>query len=63
VPLLARLAANRSPTELLFGQHWRDWPRHCVQAICRKAKLPVVIAHGHVVAKALGSAAWSRCWT
>jgi integrase len=70
VPLLARLAHGRAPHEPLFGRHWRDWPRVCVQTICRIAKVPAVTAHGmrgahatlatergitgHVVAQALG---------
>ncbi len=55
---------------MLFGQHWRDWPREWVQRICDLAKVPKVTAHGmrglhstlavdagvssHAVANALG---------
>jgi integrase len=45
-PYLLRLAANRPAAALLFGQHWRDWPREWVQKICRAAKVPEVTAHG-----------------
>jgi integrase len=45
-PYLLRLTHGRKPDELLFGQHWRDWPRKQVQRICRAAKVPVVTAHG-----------------
>lgn len=31
---------------LLFGRHWRDWPREWVQRICREAGVPEVTAHG-----------------
>ena len=69
-PLMQRLAGNRAPEALLFGQHWRDWPREWVQRICAEAGVPVVGAHsmrglhstlamdagvtGHVVAASLG---------
>jgi integrase len=69
-PYLLRLAEKKEPTDLLFGEHWRDWPREWVQRICRAAKVPVVSAHGmrglhstlavdagvtaHAVASALG---------
>jgi integrase len=42
--LLAGLAADRPGGELLFGEHWRDWPRLQVQRICREAGVPVVSA-------------------
>ena len=44
-PFLERLAANRGPDALIFGAHDRDWPRACVQRICRLAGVPVVGAH------------------
>ncbi len=69
-PYLLGLAKEKEPTDLLFGEHWRDWPREWVQRICRAAKVPVVSAHGmrglhstlavdagitgHAVASALG---------
>jgi integrase len=69
-PYLERLTEGRAPEDLIFGEHWRDWPRECVQVICRLAKVPVVCAHsmrglhstlamdagvtGHVVAASLG---------
>jgi integrase len=43
---LRALAANREPTALLFGDHWRDWPRRNIQRICEIAKVPMVSAHG-----------------
>lgn len=45
-PLLAALVAERAGDELLFGSHWRDWPRLWVQRICREAGVPEVSAHG-----------------
>lgn len=55
-PLLLELVAKRkgqAPLDLgedhqalLFGPHWRDWPRENVQRICGLAKVPVVTAHG-----------------
>jgi integrase len=67
---LRRLAEGQEPEALLFGVHWRDWPRECVQRICELAKVPKVTAHGmrglhstlameagvtgHVVAASLG---------
>jgi hypothetical protein len=45
-PHLQRLAADQKPDALLFGQHWRDWPREWVQRICEKAGVPKVTAHG-----------------
>lgn len=67
---LQHLAANRKPDALLFGQHWRDWPRESVQRICEATGVPMVTAHGmrglhstlameagvtgHVVAASLG---------
>jgi integrase len=69
-PYLLGLAENNEPEELLFGKHWRDWPREWVQRICKLAEVPVVTAHGmrglhstlavdagvssHAVANALG---------
>jgi integrase/recombinase XerD len=35
-----------TPWSLLFGHHWRDWPRENVQRICRLAEVPRVTAHG-----------------
>ena len=37
---------GKKPTDLLFGRHWRDWPREWVQRICKVAKVPQVTAHG-----------------
>jgi hypothetical protein len=64
------LPADKQPGALLFGRHWRDWPRHWVKHICEKAGVPKVCAHAmrgahaslatergitaHVVAAALG---------
>src|SRR5207249_1577487 len=31
---------------LIFGKHWRDWPREWVQKICREVGVPEVTAHG-----------------
>jgi integrase len=45
-PFLNKAAKRLQPSNLLFGQHWRDWPRENVQRICRLAKVPVVTAHG-----------------
>jgi integrase len=45
-PYLRRLAEDKLPGALLFGEHWRDWPRIWVQRICREAEVPVVTAHG-----------------
>jgi integrase len=45
-PYLIALAKGRAGDELLFGKHWRDWPREWVQKICRGAKVPVITAHG-----------------
>ena len=69
-PYLQRLAGNRAPDALIFGRHWRDWPREWVRRICEEARVPVVCAHsmrrlhstlamdagvtGHVVAASLG---------
>lgn len=44
-PYLERLAANRAADAPIFGTHDRDWPRACVQRICRLAGVPVVGAH------------------
>jgi integrase len=64
------LAANRPGEDLLFGHHWRDWPRENVQRICKAVGVQKVTAHGmrglhatlavqagataHLVAAALG---------
>jgi len=69
-PYLRDIVEGKKPTDLLFGRHWRDWPREWVQRICKAAKVPEVTAHGmrglhgtlavergattHVVAQALG---------
>jgi integrase len=45
-PYLQRLVRGKPPTELLFGAHDRDWPRHWVKRICAEAGVPVVTAHG-----------------
>lgn len=45
-PYLVSLGEDKGPHDLLFGQHWRDWPREWVQRICDKAKVPKVTAHG-----------------
>jgi integrase len=45
-PYLLQLAAGRGPDELLFGAHWRDWPKAWVKRICKAAKVPIVTAHG-----------------
>ncbi len=44
--LLLRLAGRRPGGELLFGKHWRDWPREWVQRICAAAGVPKMTAHG-----------------
>lgn len=69
-PHLLALSRGKTPTELLFGEHWRDWPRHWVKRICKKSGVPLVCAHAmrglhstlaiaagttsHVVAASLG---------
>ncbi len=45
-PYLRKLAVGNEPHALLFGKHWRDWPRKWVQRICREAGVPLVTAHG-----------------
>lgn len=45
-PFLASLSKDRPRIDLLFGQHWRDWPREWVQRICEEAGVPLVTAHG-----------------
>jgi integrase len=45
-PLLFTAAKRLRPDALLFGQHWRDWPRENVQRVCMLAKVPQVTAHG-----------------
>lgn len=42
---LLALKRDKLPTDLLFGEHWRDWPRRWVQKICRAARVPTVCAH------------------
>jgi integrase len=44
--LLLDLAGDRPGDELLFGPHWRDWPREQVQRICEIAGVPKITAHG-----------------
>jgi integrase len=44
-PLLA-LIKKREPDALIFGPHWRDWPRHQVKRICDLAGVPPITAHG-----------------
>ena len=43
---LQRLAKGKGGGDLLFGHHWRDWPREWVQRICDLAGVPKVTAHG-----------------
>jgi integrase len=45
-PLLLKAAKRLQSDDLLFGNHWRDWPRENVQRICKLAGLPEVTAHG-----------------
>jgi integrase len=45
-PYLQRLSAGAEAQALIFGDHWRDWPREWVQRICEKAGVPKVTAHG-----------------
>ena len=67
---------GKGPHELLFGRHWRDWPRQWVQRICREAGVPEITAHGmrglhstlavdsgitgHAVAAALGHESFEK---
>lgn len=44
-PHVTTLCQGKAPTARLFGQHWRDWPRHWVQKICDLAQVPRVCAH------------------
>lgn len=44
-PYFRKLVEGRRSDELLFGEHWRDWPRKQVQRICKLAKVPMVCAH------------------
>lgn len=69
-PFVLELCRGKAPTARLFGQHWRDWPRHWVTRICEQARVPKVCAHSmrglhatlavtagmspHVVAASLG---------
>jgi integrase len=43
---LLALAKGKRSEDLLFGRHWRDWPRDWVQRICKAAGVPRVTAHG-----------------
>lgn len=45
-PFLVELARGQDGAALLFGPHWRDWPRLWVQRICRESGVPKVSAHG-----------------
>lgn len=45
-PFLVELKRGKKPTDLLFGEHWRDWPREWVQRICKASGVPKVTAHG-----------------
>lgn len=45
-PHLAALCEGKKADELIFGKHWRDWPRHQVKRICRLVDVPEVTAHG-----------------
>jgi integrase len=45
-PFLRALAEGKRSEQLLFGKHWRDWPREWVQRICRRAGVVQVTAHG-----------------
>ncbi len=45
-PYLLRLVEGKKPEELVFGHHWRDWPRKWVKRICVTAQVPKVTAHG-----------------
>jgi integrase len=44
-PYLIELAKGKEQTTVLFGEHWRDWPRRWVQRICKTASVPKVTAH------------------
>src|SRR5947207_11497943 len=44
-PYLQQLIVNQKPDALIFGQHWRDWPRESVQRICKLGEVPTVNAH------------------
>jgi integrase len=44
-PYLRALTRDKLPLALLFGQHWRDWPRLWVERICKDAAVPRVCAH------------------
>jgi integrase len=44
-PHLRGLSEAKLPNALLFGHHWRDWPRKQVKRICELAKVPTVCAH------------------
>jgi integrase len=44
-PYVLALCKGQAPTAKLFGQHWRDWPRHWVKRICAAAGVPDVCAH------------------
>lgn len=69
-PYLLAIAKGKKPTDRLFGNHWRDWPRLWVERICGRAGVMKVSAHAmrglhstlaieagstaHVVAASLG---------
>lgn len=69
-PHFRELCTGKRPTDRIFGEHWRDWPRKQVLRICKLAKVPEVCAHSmrglhstlalsagassHVVAASLG---------
>ena len=73
---LRQIAKGKGPQDLLFGCHWRDWPREWVQRICREAGVPEITAHGmrglhstlavdsgitgHAVAAALGHESFEK---
>jgi len=44
-PYLAELTSGKTAEALIFGQHWRDWVRKWIRAICEEAKVPLVSAH------------------
>jgi integrase len=44
-PRAALACARRAPTERIFGQRWRGWPRHWVTRICKAAGVPVLCVH------------------
>src|SRR5262249_20072446 len=42
---LLPLTVGKKPDDLLFGQHWRDWPTKQVRCLCKLAGVPAVCAH------------------